>query len=518
MVKLSNYPIVQWKKIFFRIFLVFLLIPLWVFLRTVYRDRIGAFGCFDDCFNYMGGYFLLAGKRLYADIFFNHQPFPAYISAAIQYLTKPEGIYLLIHQHRMFLIYFSMIADMLLVLRFGLVGFGFALLYETTKGYVFGERFLAEAIIVYPLVYLLGLIGEMWRKKNIFGGEVLLAGMLTWFVVFSREPYVPLALTLFGYLLWKHKGNKEKKVSLSVFLLLSGVTIVIHSFPDYFFNLITVNASRPGTEGNIWLTIFYPLMVFFGGQWNLFRWIEVGLAGIFWLLVASLIPVKKTRVRIIVLLIILTLANIRSVAPGEIYYAAFHHIVWYGLFIMAVIGLIREIWERRGYVVAGVSTIAFLGVTIWAFVSPQSYIHEKVDRHAEFTTNFSQIFTIGGIIKTLSTPADTLFLDGWDDLIYWQAKLPSPYRYVWYTSSMYQFARYQEARGDMFLHNPPTFFYGKCVEDVFNPASLPRANEYARLTTSKAPTCVFVLRSKIPEISDTQWAAAREIFDIQKQD
>src|SRR3989344_780100 len=139
-------------------FLLFLLLPLWVFLRGIYRDRIGAFGCFDDCFNYMAGHFLLAGKRLYTDIFFNHQPLPAYISAIIQWVSKPEGIYLLIHQHRMFLVYFSIFMNVLLVLRFGLVVFGFSVLYETTKGYVFGERFLAEALIVYPLVYLLGLL------------------------------------------------------------------------------------------------------------------------------------------------------------------------------------------------------------------------------------------------------------------------------------------------------------------------------------------------------------------------
>src|SRR4030042_4993493 len=143
-----------------RLLLVFFLIPLWVFLRSVYRDRIGAFGCFDDCFNYMGGYFVAIGKKLFSEIFFNHQPLTAYISAGIQLGTKPESIYMLLYQHRIFLIYFAIFFDFLLVLRFGIVGFGFALLFETTKGYLFGERFLSESMIIYPLVYVWDLVWE----------------------------------------------------------------------------------------------------------------------------------------------------------------------------------------------------------------------------------------------------------------------------------------------------------------------------------------------------------------------
>ena len=501
-------------------FLLFLLLPLWVFLRGIYRDRIGAFGCFDDCFNYMGGYFLLAGKRLYADIFFNHQPLPAYLSALIQWITKPDGIYLLIHQHRMFVVYFSMIADMLLVLRFGLVGFGFAVLYETTKGYVFGERFLAEAMIVYLLVYLLGLIGEVWQKKKLWTGELLVAAVLTWFVVFSREPYVPLGVAMFGYLLWKQWKRRVAKISLALIVGASVTTIGLHSLPDYFFNLVTVNVSRPAQEGgNIWNILFYPVLLFFGGGWNVFRTVEVTLTILFWVLIALKVLNKNVRwEQIILLFILLTLANVRAVAPGEIYYAAFHHIVWYGLFITSVLLLIGDAWEGRRRLIGALSTMSFIVLTVWATATPASYLHEKVDRHAEFTTNFSQVFTIGGIVQTLSLPQDTLFLDGWDDLIYWHAKLYSPYKYAWYTSSMPQFPVYRIARDAMFADSPPDFYYGQCSrENIFDASALgPHVDDYVRLVTGKYPTCVFVHRLKLPEISDAQWQTAKEIFDIQR--
>ncbi len=374
------------KKLLFRVGLLVPLVLFWVFLRNIYRDRIGAFGCFDDCFNYMGGYFLLSGKRLYADIFFNHQPIFAYLSALIQYVTKPDGIYLLIYHHRMFLIYFSMIADALLVLRFGAVGFGFALLYESTKGFLFGEHFLAEAVIIYPLVYLLGIIGEVWRRypsirqlaersllqesshsvrtikawRNI---ELILAAIFTWFIVFSREPYVLLAMVMFGYLLWKQWNSSWCKVSLGLFGILSIITIGFHSLPDYFFNIITVNVSRPGNEGNLWTMMFYPVLVFFGGHWNLFRSIEVALAILFWIL---------TFFRpMLFLFVFLTLANIRPVSPGDIYYAAFHHLQWYGLFIMSILLLLRGTWEKKR-TLGIVGSIGFISITAWAIASPQS--------------------------------------------------------------------------------------------------------------------------------------------------
>lgn len=94
--------------------LVLFLGVLWVYLRTVYRDRLGAFGCFDDCFNIAGGYFLTLGKRLYTDFFFNHQSLLAYISWVIQTVYQPQSIYELVYRHRMTLIYYFFLADVFL--------------------------------------------------------------------------------------------------------------------------------------------------------------------------------------------------------------------------------------------------------------------------------------------------------------------------------------------------------------------------------------------------------------------
>src|SRR3989344_9397687 len=84
-----------------------MLLVLYMFLYQLYIPRIAAFGCFDDCFNYMGGYFILNGKQLYSQIFFNHQPLMAYISYLIQLFTQPTNIFELLLRHRQFVLLFS---------------------------------------------------------------------------------------------------------------------------------------------------------------------------------------------------------------------------------------------------------------------------------------------------------------------------------------------------------------------------------------------------------------------------
>ncbi len=534
--------------------LIFLLIGFWVYLRGVYRDRLGAFGCFDDCFNIAGGYFLSMGKRLYTDFFFNHQPLPAYISWAIQTIYQPQSIYELILRHRMTLIYYFAAADLLLTLRFGLAGFAFALLYETTKGYVFGERFLAESMIVYPLVYLLGLsiqrtvlrLNLVQTRFNLFNNfsasaEVILAAVAAWFVVFSREPYVPLALFLFGVYLWRLQ--KGRMLALVVFLVLSAATILIHNPADYWWNVVVASAtSVAGAEiqsqnlaGTGLLSIFfYPIHVLFGGTWNHFRWIEAALSGLLLILLAF--PLTRSRIDnnkaaalklSIVFVIALGLANIRQVAPGTLYYGAFHHTVWYGLVIAIVAFLLSSttsvsVIPALGAGIQYLFSLRFLrlggwllyaGIVIYALFSPQSYLHEKVDRAVEFQIGYSHYSTQGEIIRRLSKQTNTMFVEEWDELIYWQAKRPSAYRYVWWSSTLADVPKYRDAKVAMWQDSPPDFYVGLCEGQDPMKTSLPKdvATDYLRLTQNGKPSCVFVRRSVARSITDDQWKSVLDM-------
>src|SRR3989344_1885928 len=141
------YSFLRFKSYLFTLLFVYILI--FFLTHFVLYRKIGAFGCFDDCPNIMAGWFLLKGRVLYEQIFYNHQPLIVYFSELIQWITSPKSLYQLVLFHRLFLYLFSFCFGILLVIRFRLKGFLFLLLYETTKYYFFGDRFLAEAFIVY---------------------------------------------------------------------------------------------------------------------------------------------------------------------------------------------------------------------------------------------------------------------------------------------------------------------------------------------------------------------------------
>src|SRR5690348_14239624 len=77
-----------------------------IFIIYVYYQHAVAFNFIDEFNNYMAGYFLLQGKHLYTQIFFQHNPLMAYLSFLIQYILRPTTLYQLVLDHRMFILFF----------------------------------------------------------------------------------------------------------------------------------------------------------------------------------------------------------------------------------------------------------------------------------------------------------------------------------------------------------------------------------------------------------------------------
>ena len=174
----------------------------------------------------------------------------AYLSALIQRFGKPINIYALVLQHRQFLLVFSFLCDLFIIWRFGFVGTAFILFYEFSKFYVFGDRFLAEAFVVYPLVYMTGLVLHRMAKKNVSASEVVLSSILTWFVVFMREPYVLVALMLFCVILFGAKIKKVSFVSLGIFILLTASLRFLFPLQNFIYDVVIINLKASSLSVN----------------------------------------------------------------------------------------------------------------------------------------------------------------------------------------------------------------------------------------------------------------------------
>lgn len=508
-------------KIISKFFAVLFLLAIYVILYKIYVPRVNAFGCFDDCFNIVAGYFITNGKRLYSEIFFNHQPLMAYFSAFIQTAFHPINIYELILVHRQSLMVFSFIMNVFMVFRFGTPVLGFVLLYEFSKFYIFGDRFLAEGIIVYPLVYMIGLVWQKYTHEKLYWYDYVLSSSFAWFIIFMREPYVILSLILFLLILFGKPFSYAKKIALGLFALLVIFFLVIMPLPEYFFNVVTINNqifhSEVGENNLLGLgavkLFVYPILILFGGEWNIFRHFLVGLDLIFLITILFLLKVKEKRRVLLILFLILGLANVRIVPPGKIFYAAFHMIVWYGLFIATLIFLLNALFFYKKKIAASLLIILII-LFVYIVGSPKSFIREKTDPHYEFITNYGKELQVGEVVRALSKPTDTLYLDGADDLIYWQAKRLSPYKYSWYTSGMRGFSRYRQARLDMFATSPPDFYYRFCTKQVVLDYFLPKAyeNDYQNIYSFGKPTCLYVKKSKMIDIQKERWQKAKEFL------
>jgi len=489
---------------------------LFIGLAIVLLKRVGAFGCFDDCFNFGAGHFILQGKNLYSQIFFNHQPFMAYISAVVQYVTHPQTLFELIKYHRIAALLFANLCGTLLILRFGFPLFAALILFEATKFYAFGDRFLAEGIIVYPMMYLTLLVWNKSIGKVVYAWEYVIAVVCSWFIFWMREPFMPwsvVAICMLFFIAYKDSHQKKNLLQgIIVIIVLHLITIMTLPMNEYIFNVIQANmmhevSVQSWTVLTIAHIVFYPVFVLIKGFGGLFQNSLFVLSIIFFVGIVYELLWKKRYVAIGIVVLLLAAANMRVVPVGTVYYDAFHMIPWYGMCIGMMTMFVADIWEKKNVKMIAIGCYALLGITfIYGLISPISYIREKSNTELEFNNNYANYFSKGQVIKVLAKPGNTMFVEMWEDPIYFVAGVKTAYSYSWYTSIMPFFPKYQIARAEMFERNPPTFYIGACRSGEVDSFALSEGDKkkYTQLLIFEKPSCVYIMNDIVSRISDEQ--------------
>lgn len=493
------------KYVFSYILIFVFLIPFYVVLYKLYIPHINSFGCFDECINYIGGYFLLKGRSLYDQIFFNHQPLIAYISWFVLKVSHPANMFEALLRYKQFLFLIGFIANFFIIKRFKWAGVGFVIIFELSKYYLFGDRFLAESIIVYPLVYLTGLLIYKLENKKIYPVEYILSGILVWFVIFSREPFILVSLAQLALLLGIPK-NIYQKLGYAIFFALCIGTLLFLPMHEYFYQVFTINSLGVGRadvqSGGLFgwgiLQVFlYPFLIFFGGEWNEFRTLLVGISLVFSLVSLQLLDTKQYK-KFIVVLGVLGLANLRPIVPGQLFYSSFHIIPWFGMFVLATLVLIAKLKNTQRLFYLCVAIIILTEIT---FVSTsKNFIFFRIDQQVEFVINFGQSYEIGNVVHTLAQSKNTFFIDRRDDIdiAYLTANLASPYKYSDFGFVAPGYPPFHNAYVTMWSNNPPDFYFG---------AYIPKAKRslYQALLKEGKPSDLYVKKSVLQKIPDTSW-------------
>lgn len=255
-------------------------------------------------------------------------------------------------------------------------------------------------------------------------------------------------------------------------------------------------------------SFFYPIMILFSTQpWNDFHimlsaYVVIGILLIIY-------TIKKIKpIMLIAALFLLGLANLRFVPPNTLFYSAFHLLPWYVLFIVFLVLLVKEYIMKKQYLFF---FVLLLPVTIFS-VRPSSFFREHVSMHDEYLTNYGQLNAVANTIKALSSQNQTVFLDGADELIYWQADRLSSYKYTWYTSVMPKIPKYAEARIEMLNNNPPDFYYRFCSSIEIPDKSLSDNTKllYQQLLENGKPSCLYIKKTVIPTITSSQWEQTKK--------
>lgn len=499
---------------------LFLFIPVFFFY---YKESV-SFAFIDEYNNFLAGYFLIQGKMLYSQIFFQHQPLMAYISYVLQIVLHAATLYKLVMYHRLAVIFAALVFDLLLVYRFRYIGLGFAVIFELTKYYLFGNAFLAESIVVYPLVYLFGLVWDTLQKRKVANWEIILASLFTFFVVFMREPYIPTALILFAILLITKHPVRIKIISILLFIILSALILINLPLHDYFFELTSVNitgvisieAQQSHILGPGIIAIFmYPLLILVQGMMNYFRGVLIVIDVLFLLGIFSYFAIDKQWKKGLLILAILGISNIRIETPGTIFFGAYHMIVWYGLFIFTTLLLVKNIFEaKHRAAIKTITSVLLISLFLYLILPTNALVWQKIDKQTIFNNNYAKYYSAGEVVHNLSDNHTTIFVEGWDSLVLWQANVPDAYPYLFYYLPMTNYPLYTQARATMFQKNQPEFVYSTC--GLYKNRLLTysfkeyRAGAYEVFYFAKLPTCLYIKKSAIKTIKQDQWNSIKQ--------
>ena len=431
------------------ILLIVLSVIVFSYFGYIYFQRSGTTVFVDENDNIVAAHFMLKGKTLFKDIYHNRQLGMVYVSYIIQLVLHPQTLYHLILYHRLFVILMSTIFGGLLVFRFGYSALYTVIIFELIKYNSYGNLFQGESIIVYPIVYLMGIAIEGFIRKKITLFDTILTALFSYLVIFTRETYIPLVFCLFSLIFIRLK-KRDKYLSVIILLLLSLVTISTVSLTDYIYNLTYANAySSYGSEINLFKSIFYPFLVFIEGQYTYTRIIIVLLSLSF---IISLFYTKR-----LVYFVILAFAVLRVVPPGTELFSAYKMLVWYALLIFIVASSIN----KNSKIPLG---IFLFGILVFSLFSPQSVLWQKINKLNDFDIGYNRYFVYSQEINRLSKPGDTLYVDGYESLLFWPTKLPSSYKYTFYYPVVKNIKKYSDERMRMFTTNPPTFYFRDCLD------------------------------------------------------
>ena len=500
--------------------LLLILLVFYVFQLKYLERSIFNIQFVDEDDNFVTGAWILEGQKLYKDIFFQHQPTATYLSAAVQEVTKPNSIFLLVKRHRELIYLYSAAAFFLLTLRFGFVGFVTAIIYETTKFYLLGNLFLAETLVIPPLLFVIGLIYETVSRREKLSSRLnltiaLISIIFIQFTLLPLAPFALISIAIIWYLSSKSLRSFLLKFIGIYILLLSFIFLKLFPISGYLKDTVFITSTQniPAEVDHLGTFIarffFYPLLALNFQNSGFFLTFKV-LSILF---VISLLFLVKRKCYLFALLSVLLfwLTNLRPASFG-LFYSGFHLLPMYGALLWLTVlnvNLIILKSKTKIYKIL-ILCILFGPLILLSLLSYKKEVTTPFNRESSFYSNYSPKFDYGEAVRLLSKPQDKLIVGSSESLIYWQSKLlpSSPFFYTY--GFMYKSDALKKEVSDNFSKSLPKFFYinGDFEKDVIYNR---QAKYYSNVMLHGKPSRLYVLKSQLKNITDDKWREVKRL-------
>ncbi|MDZ4229286.1 MAG: hypothetical protein U1C50_03470, partial [Patescibacteria group bacterium] len=434
-----------------------------------------------------GADLIIRGYKLHEQIQSNHQPLVYFASAAIQKLTHPDNIFMLVRRHRQALFAYGALWSLLLVLRFRWPGLVFVLFFEFLKYGLLGNLLLMESLAVYPAVYLFAVFLEQKLPRR---PELVFLGLCSFLIIFNLVPLWPWLGVLLLLLFFR---ARKKILWLAAGLLLPTLLLFSWYSPAAWFRetiynnwLYAIPALNQVKTGLDWLKIiFFPFTAYATSGSLQAQFISLFFTG--YLIAAAYKP------KLLWLYPLLLLTNNRVLSPGAAYYEGFHLLPWLGLMIAIF-----------SYCLAKLKLKFVLPLAIWALVlllNKNMPYFSKTDVNYEYYVNYSTIDDFNFAVKNLLAPGDRMAVTANQPLVHWHTNTNLATRqlvyYGWEPNVPELKADYQRV---FYGDNPPEIIYGGDEPKLLQ-------EKYVSIFRHSQPTELFIRKDRFAQITDSQWAA-----------
>lgn len=407
--------------------LLFLGVTCTIFLTGYgFRTHIFSLNFVDEDDNIVIGGLLNNSNKLYVDIFTQHQPSAYIMSGIIQKITRPQNIYMVVKRHREFMIIWSAIWLIFLSWRFGWRLWLAGSILELSKIILLGNMFLAESLVLYPLIYLIAYMLEQGRGK--YPKEIFLVIATYWFVWFTLSPLWPFLIFYFFWGLLTTSGPKQHFLNYSlVGVSAAGYLIIATDLGKYLYDVVYINykyylplTTQISFSESLLKAVASPIMpIFASGHSPL-----LGLIKLFsWIMFATIsYSIYKKKISSgFLYIMILALVSLRYINPNNTLYGGFHMLPWFGIMTYLAIHSLADL-KLRLLTRLGVFMVFLVLVISLLFPLVKNNLLDSRDKERDYYIHYSPGEDIWSLVKILSRKqALSVWVEPVEYWPYWQS-------------------------------------------------------------------------------------------------